>query len=87
MPNCLLFDPWTMKTLSDLASVAETEIENYLGGYNLCDAPDIKTKRQFNTVKNYLSALKPSIKPCGTPDDEEEWHVNTPLVLPCESEK
>jgi hypothetical protein len=64
MPVCLLFDAWTMKTLADLASVAETEIENYLGGHNLCDAPDIKTKRQFNQVKNYLSAVKHSMNPC-----------------------
>lgn len=64
-PACLLgIDPMQHTTIADLISYAETELENYFGGYNLCDAPDITTKRQLHAVRNYVSALKHSLEPC-----------------------
>lgn len=63
MPNCLGgYDPMSHKTLADLAFMADTEIDNYLGGENFCDAPDIKTARQLREVRNYVSTLRHAIE-------------------------
>lgn len=62
LPRCLGgYDALGHKTLEDLAFLAQTEIDNYLGGYNFCDCPDIRTARQLRQVRNYLSTVNHAI--------------------------
>jgi hypothetical protein len=62
MPSCLGGDdPHLVKTLEDLRVLAITEIDNYLGGENFCDAPDIQSAKQLRQVRNYVSTLDHAI--------------------------